>query len=488
MKNLLVVCIVLILVSLSLVSSVNSISLEKEVETKKLHSCYYGYGYVYDNDGNPIEGARVTQHECERFCVEYSDSNGRYGLCFGGTWCERDLIISKPGYNTYEADTGAYYSQHAIINPTSPDLWVENDIIEFDDIKPGSTVSKDIIIYNAGKEDSYVDLDWKIEFGRICSGYRVRFFDCIKFNRTEGTIFQNDDKTKIKIEIEAPPYKNEDFFAELKIYSKDNPKEDYHRFPVFLRTNDDLDALYIKGDAYSNLGEPIDGVNITIKEIRDDYEEAKEWYCKTNKYGSYDKTVFLPEFEEYSIKASKEGWFEKEQIITYECGEESKTVDFSLLRKSRIKPITNEWLRFFEKWDFPLLSKYTSSEEKIKPSSIGNGDPPKIEIKTPHKKYFTYLGYELFPLPFNTVWAGHAPIPFCVSAEHESGIEKVEFYIENELKHTVESSIESLYRYEWWGEEWIIRGIFDIAVIAYDNNGGIASDETRLLVNMVRLE
>jgi len=95
--------------------------------------------------------------------------------------------------------------------------------------------------------------------------------------------------------------------------------------------------------------------------------------------------------------------------------------------------------------------------------------PPSVSIIKP--RGHLYIGdREIMPLPGNTtiIWGA---ITVEVQAESEIGIEKVEFYIDDELKATLTAEA-----YEWlWDETAFFT--HTIEVIAYDNAGNTATDE-----------
>jgi len=97
--------------------------------------------------------------------------------------------------------------------------------------------------------------------------------------------------------------------------------------------------------------------------------------------------------------------------------------------------------------------------------------PPVVEIKKPEKTL--YIGNrEIIPLPFKPWIIGGIDIDVDAS-DDQSDIERVEFYIDDELKET-----DTTEPYSWtWDERTLLRFRHTIKVIAYDNADNNASDE-----------
>ncbi|MCD6147607.1 MAG: hypothetical protein J7J34_06385, partial [Thermoplasmata archaeon] len=94
---------------------------------------------------------------------------------------------------------------------------------------------------------------------------------------------------------------------------------------------------------------------------------------------------------------------------------------------------------------------------------------PSVSIVKP--RGHLYIGdREIMPLPSNTtiIWGA---ITIEANAESGTGIEKVEFYVDDELKATLTAE-----PYSWtWDETAFFT--HTIKVIAYDNAGNTATDE-----------
>ena len=92
-----------------------------------------------------------------------------------------------------------------------------------------------------------------------------------------------------------------------------------------------------------------------------------------------------------------------------------------------------------------------------------------ISFESPMYGYLYLMGKEILPLK-RTVIIGKALIT-TTAYDETSGIEKVEFYIDDELKQTITNE-----PYEWLWDETII-GTHTIKAIAYDNSGNMVTDE-----------
>jgi hypothetical protein len=101
-------------------------------------------------------------------------------------------------------------------------------------------------------------------------------------------------------------------------------------------------------------------------------------------------------------------------------------------------------------------------------------ETPFVDITQPKEKSLYIQDKELITLPKNTVIIGEITIR--VNAYSEDGIDKVEFYIDNLLKETIDEE-----PYNWlWDEKKM--GRHTIKVIAYDNKGNKAEDKTNVMI------
>lgn len=96
-----------------------------------------------------------------------------------------------------------------------------------------------------------------------------------------------------------------------------------------------------------------------------------------------------------------------------------------------------------------------------------------VEITQPEENYFYIRNMKLLQLNNKTFIYG--PITITANVASNTDIEKVEFYVDGNKKHTDE---ETPYEYNW---SPIISFKRTIKVIAYDGEGNIASDEVEVL-------
>lgn len=111
-------------------------------------------------------------------------------------------------------------------------------------------------------------------------------------------------------------------------------------------------------------------------------------------------------------------------------------------------------------------------EASAKVSVNGHDDtPPSMEITKPKNKWLYRDDREIRPIFLRTRIIG--PMTIEVNASDESGIQKVEFYINGKLKGN-----DTTAPYNWtWDEKTFFIGIKKIKVVVYDKAGNNNSDE-----------
>jgi hypothetical protein len=112
---------------------------------------------------------------------------------------------------------------------------------------------------------------------------------------------------------------------------------------------------------------------------------------------------------------------------------------------------------------------YTQANAIVYVRSTNDTEPPTVEITKPKENWLYRNNIRIRPLSGKTKIIGYIRIK--VNAEDASGIEKVEFYIDDQLEYTDTSS-----KYSWI---WLPRSKEDhtIKVIAYDIAGNDNSSE-----------
>ncbi|HEC75746.1 MAG TPA: hypothetical protein ENI33_00605 [Thermoplasmatales archaeon] len=118
-----------------------------------------------------------------------------------------------------------------------------------------------------------------------------------------------------------------------------------------------------------------------------------------------------------------------------------------------------------------------SSNLKVgkEPMFVEDGNPPTIFIQRP-KGHLYIFGRDIFPTIFgNTIIIGDITVNVNAT-DNENGIEKIEFYVDDELKEIIREE-----PYEWlWDEK--IAWKHKIKVVAYDKAGNTADDEEEVVI------
>ncbi|RLF43712.1 MAG: hypothetical protein DRN29_09665 [Thermoplasmata archaeon] len=112
-------------------------------------------------------------------------------------------------------------------------------------------------------------------------------------------------------------------------------------------------------------------------------------------------------------------------------------------------------------WQYEIIDEYVPFFDDI---------PPCIEIEYPLENSFYMFGYRIMSLYNKTVIIG-SPRELKVNTTDNEGIEKVEFYIDDEL---VAEDTEEPYIFE------LSKGCYKIKVVSYDYSKNFASDEMNI--------
>jgi len=203
-------------------------------------------------------------------------------------------------------------------------------------------------------------------------------------------------------------------------------------------------------------------------------EDAKYFSIKIDKTAPY--TVIEP-CENESV------WYRTDTIVSLE-GHDNTSGIYAV--KYRINGgvfvqynqeinITSEGVNridYFSKDVAGNVEKLKSMEIKIDKSA------PSLDVRAPKKSYLYVMGREIMPLEgFDNlaVVIGSMTVNADVH-DSTSGVEKVEFYVDNALKQTVSKA-----PYTWiWNE--VAVGPYTLKVVAYDNAGNKASTEVPVMV------
>ncbi|HEC81985.1 MAG TPA: hypothetical protein ENI42_06140, partial [Thermoplasmatales archaeon] len=124
-------------------------------------------------------------------------------------------------------------------------------------------------------------------------------------------------------------------------------------------------------------------------------------------------------------------------------------------------------------YTFKVKAKNSEGEEDPLPATrsfaVKHGVPPTVEIKKPGGSM--YISNRWISIPISFV-VGDVDIK--VEATDESGVEKVDFYVDGKLKHR---DYYSPYIYSIWHDFSLLPKKHVIHVVAYDTVGLTASDE-----------
>jgi hypothetical protein len=96
--------------------------------------------------------------------------------------------------------------------------------------------------------------------------------------------------------------------------------------------------------------------------------------------------------------------------------------------------------------------------------------PPSVNLIKPEEEYLYLFNIKLFPTSRNTVILGKLTV--ILEADNPSDVSKVEFYIDNVLKHT---TTELDHAWTWSGGKILSKRV--LKVMAYDESGSIAKYE-----------
>ena len=129
-----------------------------------------------------------------------------------------------------------------------------------------------------------------------------------------------------------------------------------------------------------------------------------------------------------------------------------------------IEEITNPSVPDTERWFYIEFNLANLTENNL----------PIVEVREPKDGYLYLFDREIMPTLNNTIIIGRINVE--IDAHGVSGIERVGFYIDNELRYT---DLEAPYSWLW---DERIFGIHEIKVIAYDREGNKAEDKMDVII------
>jgi len=180
-----------------------------------------------------------------------------------------------------------------------------------------------------------------------------------------------------------------------------------------------------------------------------------------------------------SLPDGKNGWYISNMTITLTAKDDISGVDSTYFKidkgnwRKYIEPITisedGEHTIYFYSID-----KAGNKEEAKSTTFKIDKTKPAITFKKPTYGYLYLMGKEILPLK-HTIIIGKAMVAIDGNDEI-SGIDKVEFYVDDELKVTIAKE-----PYEWTWNEFVF-GKHTIKAVAYDNAGNMAIDEQEVII------
>jgi hypothetical protein len=120
-------------------------------------------------------------------------------------------------------------------NPMLPGDLNGEGLLNWSDIKPGSTVNGNFTVENVGGPRSY--LNWRIDSFPDWGNWTFTPSSGVNLTPDEGSVTVN-------VEVTAPDIKNQEFKGEVKVINKDN-SSDYFIIPVTLRTPTNQNVPFI---------------------------------------------------------------------------------------------------------------------------------------------------------------------------------------------------------------------------------------------------
>lgn len=220
----------------------------------------------------------------------------------------------------------------------------------------------------------------------------------------------------------------------------------------------------ISGPAYKTKDVDSDGNDETATDINRDLTDGYESYADDD--GSSDVVVSIDGDDDGKIdyfiditgnSKPERYWDPDDDILT----------DINLIDVDGDG--TKEWV-YDSDDDGKIDRYYDPDDEKI---HLYDTEPPTVEIVKPKKRYIYKNDIRRRRTLFRTIIIG--PITIKADVNDDRGIEKVEFYINGELKHT---DTKEPYKWTWMFKpiKPLLRKKYTIEVVAYDLVGNHESD------------
>ncbi|HEC76365.1 MAG TPA: hypothetical protein ENI33_03780 [Thermoplasmatales archaeon] len=355
------------------------------------------------------------------------------------------------------------------------------------DISPDGNKIVFAIHYNPSIDTKETDSGWEIAVMDIDGTNLTRL---TSNDKLDACPHWNHDGTKIVYVSDT--YGN---FSCFDIYIMDPNGEnvtkltnagigEFYADPSFSFSDGKSKILYIHSKGYTS--------NWDIYMMNEDGSDQHLILSTNNKYLAYHDPMFSPDDSAivFSAKLNENG---NHGIPIYKIF--TARVDGSNIRQitdnddesdvvPQYSPDGGKIVYFTWKWNGVVFERkiriinIEGTNERIissfSPEEMPSWYPRYIRIEKPVEKHLYIADREIIRLLKNTVIIGKITIK--ADAYDENGVEKVEFYIDDELKNT-----DYIMPYSWLWDEFAF-GMHEIKVIAYDNEGNADTDEMEVAI------
>jgi PKD repeat protein len=403
-----------------------------------------------------------------RINLTYNDWDGEPGGSNGYMLTNITIIDRLPSELIYLGNSN--YEPTDISTDEKIIMWFFNDIIlydaesliiEFDAV--GNTIGEfvnnaDVNAFEYDYKENRCNTTYATVIISSDDSHLTKYIDVDDDDKDEKAIDQNDNALDGYEVFEDPDGSSKS----IKSIDGDNDNKIDHFIDI---DNDGLPERY---------WDPDDDILVDI-DIRDvDYDGTNEWIYdsdgdeKPDKYYDPDDNQ-IHEYIVYELT-----------INTVGNGYVQKNPDGTLFLKDKKVTLTaipntgwhfTRWTGDLNLWENPATITMNNDKEITAIFTIDEMPGPTVNITKPRNYYNYFFNIKRETDEFKPQIVG--PINIKVQAESEEGIDRVEFYINNELK-----KIDTTEPYSWI---WFVKPLGDeknytILVTAYDNNGNVNSD------------
>ena len=394
-------------------------------------------------------------------------------------------------YHDTDGDGIGYKIMEMIVDDILPDglSYEGNPTIEEDDISPdGKTITWDLEGIELFDGQSYsFEFDTRTtELGEQINNVNVTATETCyhetRWGETQATVMVQESIDRVSRDVDNDTNQeyaideNEDSSDGYEVYDDPDNSSEAEKLTDgdgdgktdhFVDINDTEDEV----DKY---WDPDDDILTDVEIIDVDYDGTDEWVYDSDGDGELDK-YYDPDDEEihpyvvFTLTINVEGNGTVTKDPDGELFLEGFTVDLEAI------PSSND---SFDHWSGDLSGNEATvsivmNEDKTITAHFSDGGTilPSVKITKPEENHQYKYNIKIGPLENKTEIIG--PITIQADAESEKGIERVEFYIDDELKKTDTRS-----PYNWL---WIFKPLdeneeYTIKVVAYDNEGNTNTD------------